>query len=83
MLRSSGRAQVSTNLIDIEATPLPGLVAASSGWPAERGVAIAGSELVGLMPARVAARAAGDVAAPAGLRPTGLLEVAVEGEFGS
>ena len=47
VLRSSGRAQVSTNLIDIEATPLQGLVARIEELAAERGVAVAGSELVG------------------------------------
>ena len=81
VLQSSGRAQVSTNLIDIEATPLQGLVARIEELAAERGVGVAGSELVGLMPARVAARAAGDVLRLPGMAADRMLEVAVSGEF--
>ena len=81
VLRSSGRAQVSTNLIDIEATPLQALVARIEELAAERGVAVAGSELVGLMPARVAARAAGEVLRLPGMQADRMLEVAISGEF--
>jgi len=42
---------------------------------------VAGSELVGLMPARVAARAAGDALRLPGMTADRMLEVAVSGEF--
>jgi glutamate formiminotransferase len=57
-LRSSGRAQVSTNLIDIDATPLWQVFSEVERLAAERGVGVHGSELVGLMPASVAAEVA-------------------------
>ena len=49
---------------------------------AERGVAVAGSELVGLMPARVAAAAAARALHLPPAMPDRMLEVAVSGEFG-
>jgi glutamate formiminotransferase len=82
LLPRTGRAQVSMNLIDVAATPLHDVVAAVERHAAARGVGVAGGELVGLMPAAVAAAAAG-----AGLRlgrmaPDRILEVAAGGEFG-
>jgi glutamate formiminotransferase len=81
VLRSTGRAQVSSNLIDIEATPLQDVVARIEALAAERGVDVAGSELVGLMPARVAAHAAGQALRLPGMTADRMLEVAVSGEF--
>ena len=81
-LRARGGAQVSTNVIDIDATPLPRLVAEIERLAGERGVALRGGELVGLLPARVAAVAAGAALRLPGLAAGDLLEVAVEGEFG-
>ncbi len=82
LLARSGRAQVSTNLIDIDATPLHEIVARIEALAAERGVAVAGSELVGLMPASVAAAAAARALHLPAAAPDRLLEVAVSGEFG-
>ena len=47
------------NLIDIAATPLHRVVREVERLAAEHGAALAGGELVGLMPASVAAPAAG------------------------
>ena len=49
LLASSGRAQISTNLIDIDATPLHDVVAEVVRLAGERGVEVAGGELVGLL----------------------------------
>jgi glutamate formiminotransferase len=58
-LPSTGLVQVSMNIEDWEAAKLH-LVVAEVGWLAtERGAEVAGSELVGLMPAGAAAAAAG------------------------
>jgi len=81
LLGSSGRAQVSTNLIDIDATPLHEVVAEVVRLAAERGVEVAGGELVGLLPARVAAAAAG-ATLRVRMSPDRVLEVAASGEFG-
>jgi len=59
LLPSVGRAQISMNVEDWEAAPLADLVAAIEREAAARGVEVAGSELVGLMPAGAAAAAAG------------------------
>ena len=74
-LPQAGHAQVSMNVEDWEASPLHEIVAAIEREAAARGVEVAGSELVGLMPAGAAA-----VAARAALRIDGfdasrLLEV--------
>jgi glutamate formiminotransferase len=45
--------QVSMNVIDLEATPLHSVVSRVASEAAARGVAVAGGELVGLVPARV------------------------------
>jgi glutamate formiminotransferase len=81
-LAAAGRTQVSTNLIDIEVTALADVVVRIDQLAAERGVAVAGAELVGLMPARVASRAAAGALRLPRLEPRELLEVAVSGEFG-
>jgi len=59
LLPRAGHAQISMNVEDWEAAPLAALVAAIEREAAARGVEVAGSELVGLMPAGAAAAAAG------------------------
>ena len=58
-LPASGRVQVSMNVEDWEAAALHEIVARIETEAAARGVEVAGSELVGLMPAGAAAAAAG------------------------
>jgi glutamate formiminotransferase len=58
-LPGSGRVQVSMNVEDWEAAALHDIVARIETEAADRGVEVAGSELVGLMPAGAAAAAAG------------------------
>jgi glutamate formiminotransferase len=83
VLASTGRAQVSMNLIDIAATPLWRVVEEVQRLADERGVEVVGSELVGLMPAAVAwASAAHGLRLPDSAADR-VLEVAVTGEFGS
>jgi glutamate formiminotransferase len=81
-LRAGGRAQVSTNLIDVDGTPLAEIVSTVDRLAAERGTSIVRSELVGLMPARVAAASAAAALRLPSLGPDRLLEVATAGEFG-
>jgi glutamate formiminotransferase len=82
-LRSSGRAQVSTNLIDIDATPLWQVFSEVERLAGERGVGVHGSELVGLMPASVAAAVAGRALRLPEMAADRVLEVAAAGEFGT
>jgi glutamate formiminotransferase len=82
-LRAHGRAQVSTNLIDVEGTPLADVVSVVDRLAGEHGTTIAGSELVGLMSARIAASAAASALRLPSLPVERLLEVAVAGEFGA
>ncbi len=58
-LPAAGRVQVSMNVEDWEAVALHEIVARIDAEAAARGVEVAGSELVGLMPAGAAAAAAG------------------------
>jgi glutamate formiminotransferase len=60
-LPRSGRVQVSMNVLDLDRSPLHEVVARVRAEAAERGVAVRGGELVGLVPAGVvdAARSAG------------------------
>jgi glutamate formiminotransferase len=58
-LPGSGRVQVSMNVEDWEAAALHEIVARIEAEAASRGAEVAGSELVGLMPAGAAAAAAG------------------------
>ena len=58
-LRSAGVVQVSMNVEDWEAAALHAIVARIEDEAHARGAAVAGSELVGLMPAGAAAAAAG------------------------
>jgi len=81
-LARTGRAQVSMNLIDIAATPLHRVVREVERLAGEQGTAVTGGELVGLMPASVAAQAAAAALHLPELAPDRLLEVAAGGEFG-
>ncbi len=58
-LETRGVAQVSMNIEDWQATPPHQVVAAVEAAAAERGVQVAGSELVGLLPAGATLAAAG------------------------
>jgi glutamate formiminotransferase/glutamate formiminotransferase/formiminotetrahydrofolate cyclodeaminase len=58
LLGSSGRAQVSMNVIDLDAAPLHRVVARVRREAAARGAAVAEGELVGLLLARVVTAAA-------------------------
>ncbi|MDW8339712.1 MAG: glutamate formimidoyltransferase, partial [Thermoleophilia bacterium] len=57
LLSSVGRAQVSMNVVDLDATPLHVVYREVERLAAERGIAVAGGELVGLVPERVLAEA--------------------------
>jgi glutamate formiminotransferase/glutamate formiminotransferase/formiminotetrahydrofolate cyclodeaminase len=81
-LASSGRAQVSMNLIDIDATPLHTVVERVAELARGHGTAIARGELVGLMPGRVAWAVAAHGLHLADRRADRVLETAVAGEFG-
>jgi glutamate formiminotransferase len=74
-LPEAGHAQVSMNVEDWEASALHEIVAAIEREAAARGVEIAGSELVGLMPAGAAAVAAGAALRIAGFDASHLLEL--------
>jgi glutamate formiminotransferase len=74
-LPQAGHAQVSMNVEDWEATALHEIVAAIEREAAARGVEIAGAELVGLMPAGAAARAAGAALRIDGFEASRLLEL--------
>jgi glutamate formiminotransferase len=74
-LPRAGHAQVSMNVEDYEAAALHDIVARVETEAAARGVAVAGSELVGLMPAGAAAAAAGVMLRIDGFAPSRLLEL--------
>jgi glutamate formiminotransferase len=74
-LPGAGHAQVSMNVEDWEASALHEIVAVIEREAAARGVEIAGSELVGLMPAGAAARAAGAALRIDGFDGSRLLEL--------
>ena len=74
-LPGAGRVQVSMNVEDWEAAALHEIVARIEAEAAARGVEIAGSELVGLMPAGAAAAAAGAILRIEGFDATRLLEL--------
>lgn len=74
-LPQAGHAQVSMNVEGWEASPLHEIVAAIEREAAARGVEVAGSELVGLMPAGAAAAAAGAALLIDGFDASRLLEV--------
>jgi glutamate formiminotransferase len=79
-LPEAGRVQVSMNVEDWEAAALHEIVARIETEAAARGVEVAGSELVGLMPAGAAASAAGALLRIEGFDATRLLELRLLGE---
>jgi len=74
-LPAAGRVQVSMNVEDWEASALHEIVARIETEAASRGAEVAGSELVGLMPAGAAAAAAGALLRIEGFDATRLLEL--------
>jgi glutamate formiminotransferase len=74
-LSRAGFAQVSMNVEDWEAAALHEIVAAIEREAAARGVEIAGTELVGLMPAGAAVRAAGAILRIDGFDASHVLEL--------
>jgi glutamate formiminotransferase len=74
-LRRAGRAQVSMNIEDWEAAALHDIVAAIEREADARGVALAGAELVGLMPAGAAVAAAGAILRIDGFDSSHVLEL--------
>jgi glutamate formiminotransferase len=78
-LPSAGQAQVSMNVEDWEAAALHDIVAAIEREAAARGAAVAGAELVGLMPAGAAAAAAGAQLRIDGFDASRLLELRLLG----
>jgi glutamate formiminotransferase len=74
-LRRAGHAQVSMNVEDFEAAALHDILARIETEARERGVAVRGSELVGLMPAGAAVAAAGRTLRIDGFSPERVLEL--------
>jgi glutamate formiminotransferase len=74
-LPRAGHAQVSMNVEDYEAAALHEIVARIESEAGERGVAVAGAELVGLMPAGAAVAAAGPTLRVDGFTPEHVLEL--------
>jgi glutamate formiminotransferase len=74
-LPRAGFVQVSMNVTDWQAAALHEIVGRISAEAAARGVAVAGSELVGLMPAGPAVAAAGELLRIDGFDPSHVLEL--------
>jgi glutamate formiminotransferase len=74
-LPTAGLVQVSMNVTDWEAAALHEIVERIAAEAAARGVEVAGSELVGLMPAGAAVAAAGPVLQIEGFDPRHVLEL--------
>jgi glutamate formiminotransferase len=79
-LPRAGLAQVSMNVEDWEAAALHDIVARIDEEARARGVEVAGSELVGLMPAGAAVAAAGSTLRIEGFDPSHVLELRLLGE---
>jgi glutamate formiminotransferase len=75
LLPRAGRAQVSMNVEDFEAAALHEIVHRVEDEARARGVEVAGSELVGLMPAGAAAAAAGAMLSIEGFNRSHVLEL--------
>ena len=75
LLPRAGRAQVSMNVEDFEAAALHEIVQRVEDEARARGVEVAGSELVGLMPAGAAAAAAGAMLRIEGFNRSHVLEL--------
>jgi glutamate formiminotransferase len=78
-LPEAGLVQVSMNVEDWEAAALHEIVARVEAEAAVRGAEVAGSELVGLMPAGAAAAAAGAILRIEGFEPSRVLELRLLG----
>jgi glutamate formiminotransferase len=78
-LPTQGLTQVSMNVTDWEAAALHEIVGRIEAEAEQRGVRVAGSELVGLMPAGAAVDAAGAVLRIEGFEPTRVLELRLLG----
>jgi glutamate formiminotransferase len=74
-LPTAGLVQVSMNVTDWQAASLVDIVARVSAEAEGRGIEVAGSELVGLMPAGVAVEAAGALLRIEGFDPSRVLEL--------
>jgi glutamate formiminotransferase len=74
-LPRAGLVQVSMNVTDWEASSLHVIVARIAAEAEARGIEVAGSELVGLMPAEPAVEAAGALLGIEGLEPSRVLEL--------
>jgi glutamate formiminotransferase len=74
-LASSGRAQVSVNVIDVERASLNEVVERITAEARERGVEVDGCELVGLLPARAVVAAAARPLGLPGLDDSRVLEL--------
>jgi glutamate formiminotransferase len=74
-LPTAGLVQVSMNVTDWEAAALHEIVERISAEASARGVEVAGSELVGLMPAGAAVAAAGSLLRIDGFDPSHILEL--------
>ncbi len=74
-LPQAGHVQVSLNIEDWRASPLHEVVAAVQREATARGLRVAGSELVGLLPAGAAVAAAGSLFGVSGLDPSHVLEL--------
>jgi glutamate formiminotransferase len=79
-LPRAGHVQVSLNVEDWRSAPLHEVVAAIQREAVERGLAVLGSELVGLLPAGAAVAAAGSLLGVSGLDPSHVLELRLLGE---
>jgi glutamate formiminotransferase len=78
LLGSSGRAQVSMNVVDVDRVALHEVVERVAAEAAAEGVAVEGAELVGLLPASaVVAAAAGPLRLP-GLDASRVLELSLD-----
>ena len=73
-LPGSGRTQVSMNVIDVDAAPLHEVVERVRREAGARGVSVSGGELVGLVPERIVAAAAGAGAELPGVDASQVLE---------
>jgi glutamate formiminotransferase len=74
-LPRAGLVQVSMNVTDWRASPLHEVVARIAAEAEARGIRVAGSELVGLMPAGPAVEAAGAALRLEGFDPSRVLEL--------
>jgi hypothetical protein len=73
-LESRSLAQVSMNLTDFDTTPMHRVFEAVRDLAAREGTAIAGSELIGMVPRRAIESAGGNLLAIAGFHPGMVLE---------